>query len=188
MKKNHLFTLIIFATLSGFRALSQDIKIDLKSANVKINESFNISFSSELIIDSTDNFSFEGFKILSGPMRSTSMSINNDKTTSLYEISYTLQPVKPGVFTILCPKFYSKGKIMTGTKTAILVSGEALTPEEIHAMKVDQLKASYNSINGAKRFVISNDIGIIEEYNDYNWKFLRELTTEEIKVLEGILK
>jgi predicted transcriptional regulator len=65
----------------------------------------------------------------------------------------------------------------------ITIENNKLSVEEKRLIKLKKIAENFSKPEGTIRFVILNEIGYVEEFNNKKWEFKGELTKKEIKKL-----
>jgi len=127
----YLFMAFVFAVaLVLFSPMSAEaLSIQSQVSHTKISLQDQFQFSVIVSDDKTQNLpqpdlpqEFEGFAILSGPNRSTSIQIVNFQMTSTATFSYILAPLKTGTFTLPAVSVTYQGKHFSSKETTVEVT------------------------------------------------------------------
>lgn len=125
MKKVDLFLLLMMSMLISFQAHSQSIRI-IAPSSVQLGEAFQVSVEVEgADLDNLKLPDFNGFEIVGGPMRSSSVSIINGQMSKKASLSYELLATKKGKFPLKPASIVSNGKTITSNAITIEVGGQA---------------------------------------------------------------
>ena len=112
---------------------AQNFTAKVSKTTLGENQRFRIQFTIDK--QGTDNFRppvFTNFKIVSGPMQSTSFQYINGKKSFEKSFSYTLEPKAKGVFTIGSATTTYQGKTIHSNKVKItVVKGKPKTKEQL---------------------------------------------------------
>ena len=182
MKKLPL--LLCIALCSSLHLCGQGLKIKVGKTTFTLDEVIFISFETGIEVDSIIEPDFSTFEIVSGPNKSSSLSINNGIKTSSYKISYELRAIKPGKIKITSPVICNKNEKIKGEEISIEVTGKDLTKEELKAREFERFRKFPKKPEGTKRFLIKDDMGYIEVYGEKEWQYLRDMTKQEIQLLK----
>lgn len=192
-----VFGAIILTTLVN----GQIIKTVIEKHEYKIDETIEISFETDVKVDSISDIHFfepdtkvdsigdihfSDFEVIQGPSESSSISITNGKAGYSYEVKYSLRALKSGKLIIDCPLFFISDKVLKGEKTTINIIEEYLTSDEKFEIRFNKFIANSYKPNDTFRYVIKDDIGYIEIFEGYKWQFYRKLTKKEIKAIRKI--
>ncbi len=88
--------IIAFLVSAGLNVLAQSLTARVNRSTVAVGEHFQVSFTIEGDADGFRPPSFEGFRVLSGPNKSSSMQWINGDFSSSVSYSYILMPEKEG--------------------------------------------------------------------------------------------
>jgi hypothetical protein len=185
MKLIHLI-IFIAGTLVYNSAFSQSIESILKKDFYKIDEEFLILFESNVKVDSIGEFKPEHFKVLKGPNKNEFKSKKNGEEEYNLKIDYTLKPTKTGKLEIKPPTFYYEGNSILLTSKFVLIIEEKITEEEKFENDFDKFKAAAIKPKNTIRYVIYEDYGYIEMFDDLRWNYKRRLTNKEVSKLKEI--
>ena len=100
--KKHIILFLL--SIQGVFAQAQ-FEAKVAKTTVGINEPFQVEFAMNFDGDNFEQPIFEGFRILEGPFQQVSQSWVNGKTSFQKSYSYTILPLKKGVFTIKIIRF-----------------------------------------------------------------------------------
>ena len=95
------------------------------------NERLRITFS--INKQGSDDFTppnFKNFKLLAGPMQATNFSYLNGKQTFEQSYTYTIQPIKKGVYTIPSASIEYEGNIIRSNTVKVTVTGAVKIPKD----------------------------------------------------------
>ncbi len=95
------------------------------------NERLRITFS--INKQGADNFTppnFKNFKLLAGPMQATNFSYTNGKRSFEQSYTYTIQPIKKGVFTIPSATIEYEGNVIKTNTVKVTVTGAVEIPKD----------------------------------------------------------
>jgi len=95
------------------------------------NERLRITFS--INKQGSDNFTppnFKNFKLLAGPMQATNFSYLNGKQTFEQSYTYTIQPIKKGVYTIPSASIEYEGNKINSNTVKVTVTGAVEIPKD----------------------------------------------------------
>jgi hypothetical protein len=178
-----LLSLFIVLQISGY---SQTFEIITDKEVYKIDETIVLTYKIDILVDSINLPTLEGFNVISGPNKSTSSSWNTNVAQTNNTWIYRLTSKAPGTITIIAPVIYNKDTTVKTENKTIVVKEEKLTDAE-------QLEIEYNKFivgthpKGTFRYVIKDDFGYIEKRETlFSYKFYRKLTPKELKIIKGI--
>lgn len=124
--------LIVFLTVSqSILAQETSFKATVSKERLGVNERLRITFT--LNKQGGDNFTppdFKDFKVLAGPMQSTSFSSFNGKKSFEMAYSYTLQPKRKGVITISSAGVELDGNRIKSNTVKITVTNAVEIPKD----------------------------------------------------------
>ncbi len=150
-----LSKILILILIFGADIFAQSFTASVDRNNVPENEAFQISFVAKgTDINGFGNFAhpdFSNFRIISGPIQSTSMSIINGAVSASVSYSYYLRPVSQGTFTIGSASIQYKGKTFKTNPVSITVT-KAEEPVTPPPTQNQQQSAQQNKSTGAKSF------------------------------------
>jgi len=129
MKKS----LILFFIITSQQLLAQDVsfKATVSKDRLGLNERLRITYS--INQQGADDFTpsnFRNFKVLSGPMQSTNFSYVNGKQSFEQSYTYTIQPIKKGVFRIPSASIKLNGTIIKTNTAKITVTDAVEIPKD----------------------------------------------------------
>jgi hypothetical protein len=133
--------------------------------------------------DSISEIDLSNFKIINGPIKSSDNSNINGIKEYKHKLSYKLTPKSDGKFIIHSPIYYLKNEKINGENLIITIENNKLSVEEKRLIKLKKIAENFSKPEGTIRFVILNEIGYVEEFNNKKWEFKGELTKKEIKKL-----
>jgi len=124
--------IVLFIFLSQ-HVLAQELsfKTVVSKNRLGSNERLRITFS--INKQGADNFTppnFKNFKLLAGPMQSTNFSYTNGKKSFEQSYTYTIQPIKKGVFTIPSASIEYDGNVIKTNTIKITVTGAVEIPKD----------------------------------------------------------
>ena len=196
--KKHIILFLL--SIQGVFAQAQ-FEAKVAKTTVGINEPFQVEFAMNFDGDNFEQPIFEGFRILEGPFQQVSQSWVNGKTSFQKSYSYTILPLKKGVFIIRSYSVEFNGKIYRSNSLKITV-GNAIPkqrdPNDIPQVSADtelHLIADISKTNPylnepitvVYKLYFSNNVGISNfvpantpKYNDF-WNQnieIKQLTAE----------
>ena len=123
---------ILIVLLISQTILAQDVsfKTAVSKNRLGLNERLRITFS--INKQGSDDFTppnFRNFKVLAGPMQSTNFSYVNGKQSFEQSYTYTIQPIKKGVFTIPSATVKLNGNTIKTNTVKITVTGAVEIPK-----------------------------------------------------------
>lgn len=134
--KRYIFLLLLL--VSSTCVLAQPyFKASVNKENVPLNQSLTVEFSMNEDGDYFKAPNFEGFKIVSGPNQSVSVSWINGKKSFNKTYSFQLQPTRKGKITIGSASIDIKGEVY---------NTQTITVNITDAVKVDSRANNLNSI------------------------------------------
>ncbi len=120
-----LFILLFILSVSLYSDNKVEFRASTSHTSVGIGERFRVTFEINTTPTSFDAPDFEGFRVLSGPMQSSSTSIqiiNGEQTRiQTYSYSYFLEPLEEGSFEIKPAKALVDGEYYNTNKVPIQV-------------------------------------------------------------------
>lgn len=120
--------LIIFFSCNWI--IAQNIKIEIEKETYKKNERIEITFKTNVSVDSIEQIIFPDFKILNIPAKFYKTIINKGKMHYSYTITYLLMPKRIGTLKIESPTFFTKEGLLKGKETVINVIDTFVSTEE----------------------------------------------------------
>ncbi len=125
--RNSFMGLIMGLSLTGAAIGQVKFTTVLSSKEIGHGDLLQVEFIVENAnqIDNLVPPSFPNFKIAEGPIQSSGMSIINGNTSQYKGVSYVLQPLKPGRFTIEGATAKVDGKLMHSNTVSVVVSTAA---------------------------------------------------------------
>lgn len=185
MKFFHL--IIVFAVSSVFNCVyCQSVELTIKKDSYKIDEEFIILFESNVKIDSIGEFKPVYFKVLKGPNKNEFKSKKNGEEEYNLKIDYTLKPTKAGPLEIKSPVFYFEGNKIELESKYVTIIEDKVTEEEQFENDFDKFKAAAIKPKNTIRYVLFEDYGYIEIFDDLKWNYKRRLTSKEVSKLKEI--
>ncbi len=130
--------------------------------------------------------SFEGFKLVSGPSITSTVTVKNKKRKQIKTWKYVLRSVRSGKISIESPVFYKDGKEIKGKKETIKILESELSVEEQKELMYKAFIDDNHKLEGTFRYVLHEDFGYIEIFKNLKWEFYRRLTEEEIEKIKLI--
>jgi hypothetical protein len=152
----------------------------------KFDEIIELTFELNAKFDSIKVPDLESFKIISGPNKSSSVSIQNGVMTESETRTYRVRPIESGELKINSPTFFKDRKEITGKSIKIKVDPTNLTDEELIEKKYKEFIEDGIKPKGTTRIILHDNKGYVEIFGEMGWKFHRRLTTEETEQLEKI--
>jgi hypothetical protein len=125
-----IFLMLLFLSL-GITAQEVSFKTTVSKNRLGSNERLRIIFS--INKQGADNFTppnFKNFKLLAGPMQSTNFSYVNGKKSFEQSYTYTIQPIKKGVYTIPSASIEYEGNILKTNTVKVTVTGAVEIPKD----------------------------------------------------------
>jgi len=131
MKRKNYILLILFVVF--LQTSYAQINFTAKASKTKlgVNERLKVTYTIDK--QGADNFtppSFDHFKVIAGPFRSSNFSMINGKTTYEQALIYTLQPKEKGKFTITPATITYNGKIIKSNPLKINVTKAVKKPND----------------------------------------------------------
>lgn len=131
MKRKNYILLILFVVF--LQKSYAQINFTAKASKTKlgVNERLKVTYTIDK--QGADNFtppSFNHFKVIAGPFRSSNFSMINGKTTYEQALIYTLQPKEKGKFTIAPATITYNGKIIKSNPLKITVTKAVKKPND----------------------------------------------------------
>lgn len=125
--------IVILLLLISQQLLAQDVsfKAAVSKDRLGLNERLRITFSIDK--QGGDDFTppdFRNFKVLAGPMQSTNFSYVNGKQSFEQSYTYTIQPIKKGVFTISSASIKFDGNIVKTNTIKVTVTDAVVIPKD----------------------------------------------------------
>ena len=183
MKNLFFTTILLISTVSGY---GQESKVRTDKAEYKFDEIIELTFELNAKFDSIDIPDLESFNIISGPNKSSSVSVQNGIKTESETRTYRLRPIESGRLKISSPIFYKDGKEIKGKAIKIKVDPSNLTDEELKEEEYKNFIEDGIKPKGTTRIILYENKGYVEIFGEMGWEFLRRLTTEEIEQLEKV--
>lgn len=179
-------TLSSIFLLSNFFSFGQEAKVTTDKEEYKFDEIIELPFELNAKFDSLEIPDLEDFKIISGPNKSSSVSIQNGVTTESETRIFRLRPIESGRLKINSPTFYVHGKEIKGKSLKIKVDPTNLTEEELKEKEYKEFIEDGIKPQGTTRIILHDNKGYVEIFGEMGWEFLRRLTSEEIEQIEKI--
>lgn len=183
MKNLILTTIFLFSTAYTF---GQEAKVTTDKEEYKFDEIIELTFELNAKSDSIDIPDLENFKIISGPNKSSTFSIQNGVTTESETRTYRVRPLESGRLKINSPTFFKDGKEIKGKSIKIKIDPSNLTDEELKEKEYKEFIEDSIKPKGTTRIILHENKGYVEIFGEMGWKFHRRLTTEEIEQMEKI--
>ncbi len=130
MLKNIQILIILLIVSQQLLAQDLSFKTAVSKSRLGLNERLRITFS--INKQGSDDFTppnFRNFKVLAGPMQSTNFSYVNGKQSFKQSYTYTIQPIKKGVFTIPSAAVKLNGNTIKTNTVKITVTGAVEIPK-----------------------------------------------------------
>ncbi len=130
MLKNIQILIILLIVSQQLLAQDLSFKTAVSKSRLGLNERLRITFS--INKQGSDDFTppnFRNFKVLAGPMQSTNFSYVNGKQSFKQSYTYTIQPIKKGVFTIPSATVKLNGNTIKTNTIKITVTGAVEIPK-----------------------------------------------------------
>ena len=125
-----IFLLVLFLSLNTW-AQDLSFKTTVSKSRLGSNERLRITFS--INKQGSDDFTppnFKNFKVLAGPMQATNFSYLNGKQTFEQSYTYTIQPLKKGVYRIPSASINYEGNIIKSNTVKVTVTGAVAIPKD----------------------------------------------------------
>lgn len=177
--------LITFLTFLSFIIRGQYATVSTDKKNYKFEETIIATFEINAKYDSLNLPDLKGFKLLDGQSKSSYEKDNNEKKVS-ETIIYKLRPLESGLLMIPSPTYYINGKKIQGIHTFVKVDESKLTKEEAEKKDFQRFIEEGAKPKGTHRYIICKEKGYIERFGDLGWEFYRQLTKEEIELIDKI--
>lgn len=147
--------ILIFVVLVSQLSLAQELsfKATVSKSRLGLNERLRITYSIDK--QGGDDFTppdFKNFKVLAGPMQSTNFSYVNGKQSFEQSYSYTIQPLRKGVFKIPSASIKFDGNLIKTNTVKITVTDAVEIPKDPND----------------PRYVASQNIHLIAEISNTN--------------------
>ncbi len=126
-------TILIVLLIVSQQLLAQEVsfKTTVSKDRLGLNERLRITFS--INKQGSDDFTppnFRNFKVLAGPMQATNFSYGNGKQSFEQSYTYTIQPIKKGVFKIPSATIKYDGNIIKTNTVKVRVTGAVEIPKD----------------------------------------------------------
>jgi hypothetical protein len=178
--------LFVLTCICISEAQSQRFTLKIKSSEFRPGEKTSLVFETDADPDSIGAADLGSFTVVSGPNKSTSLSVINGKRTNNYTLSYTVLSMLPGEIKVTAPSIYKDGKEIPGETYVINISGKPLSGTEKDEMQRKSFRLSTVKPAGTLRFIVGQDYGYVESCVGSDWYFHRYLTKKEIKRIKKI--
>lgn len=175
----------IFLISIGY-GYGQEAKVSTDKAEYKFDEIIELTFEVNAKFDSIDIPDFEGFKIIGGPSKSSSVSVKNGVRTENETRTYRLRPNESGQLNINSPTFYKDGKEIKGKAVKVKVDPSNLTDRELKEKEFKNFIEEGIKPKGTTRIILYENKGYVEIFGEMGWEFHRRLTNEEVEQLEKV--
>lgn len=183
MKNLLIVTTLIFSSAAIF---GQEAKVKTDKEKYKFDEVIEVTFELNAKYDSISLPEFEGFKLINGPTKSSSYSVNNGKETIVESRMYELRPLQSGRLNIYSPTYFIDGKTIKGEPVEINVDPSNLSAKELEEKATQEFIEDRIKPKGTTRIIIHDNKGYLEVFGETEWEFHRRLTTKEIKRIKKI--
>ena len=160
---------------------SQTAKITTDKEKYKFDEIIEVTFDLNAKYDSIDLPDFEGFQVISGPNKSSSVSIQNGEKTVSESTTYRLRPLESGWLKINSPAYFIDGKKIRGKSAKIQVDPSNLTPAELREKEIQEFIEYGIKPKGTTKIILHENKAYMEIFGELGWEFHRRLTPEEIE-------
>lgn len=181
--KNLLTTALL---VSSSTILSQEARVTTDKEYYKFDEIIEVTFELNAKYDSIDLPDLEGFKLIGGPSKNSSVSIQNGEKTIRESRTYRLRPIESGRLKINSPTYFIDGKRIKGKPAKVKVAPSNLTAEELEEKKFQEFIEDGIKPKGTTRIILHDNKGYIEVFREMGWELHRRLTAEEIEQLKKI--
>jgi len=187
-KRSEMKNILLTTTLliSNIISFSQEAKVITDKEKYKFEEIIEVTFELNAEYDSTNLPDFKGLKLIGGPTKKSSVSVQSGEKTISTSRTYKLRPVKSGRLKINTLIYFIDGKRIKGKPTKIEVTPSILTDEELKEKEFQDFIKDKIKPKGTTRIILHENKGYIEIFGDIEWKFHRRLTAEEIEQIKKI--
>lgn len=185
MGKPGLFFYILLSSV--FMDLyGQKIELETNKDSYKSDELIELTIKINQNIDSVKLNFDDNFKIVSVPNTSQSTSITNGETKISRSWIYHLRAYNSGKLKIESPFFYINGRKVQGKPKYIVVEPTKLTQKEMKEKEFKEFIEDAIKPTGTYRYIVKDDLGYIEKFENHTWHFYRKLTSDEIQSIQNI--
>jgi len=128
-RKNYILLLFVILLQTSYA----QINFTAKASKTKLGANERLKVTYTIDKQGADNFtppSFNHFKVVAGPFTSSNFSMINGKTSYEQTLTYTLQPIKKGNFTIAPATITYKGKFIKSNPLKITVTKAVAKPND----------------------------------------------------------
>lgn len=182
--KNLILTTILISSSAAI--FGQEAKVITDKEKYKFDEIIEVTFELNAKYDSIDLPEFEGFKIIGGPAKNSSISIQNGEKTISESRIYKLRPIESGRLKIKSPSYFIDEQEFKGKPAKIEIDPSNLTVEELEEKEIQEFIEDGIKPKGTTRIIIYENKGYIEIFGEMAWQFHRRLTSEEIERIKKI--
>lgn len=186
-----LIVLIILVFIITPLSFGQDVKFYTDKESYKINEKIELKLEIGMKVDLPvllDSLEFDNFKTTNLPYNNSQVSMTRNSSTNYYHYSWTyiLRPQKIGTFKLESPVFYSNGTKIDGIKRIVEIKSSDLNAQELKEFQFDAFIEDVNKPKGTYRYILNEEFGYIQKYDNYKWVFYRKLSDDELELLNGV--
>ena len=182
--KNLILTIILVGLSAAI--FGQEAKVITDKEKYKFDEIIEVTFLLNAEYDSIDLPEFEGFRIIGGPARNSSVSIQKGEKTISESSIYKLRPMVSGRLEIESPIYFIDGQEFKGKPVSIRIDPSNLTAGELEEKEIQEFIDDGIKPKGTTRIIIYENMGYIEIFGEKAWQFHRRLTSEEIERIKQI--
>lgn len=180
-----LITILAFISIA-VTICAQNAQIVIEKDVYKIDEQIKIKFEIDAKVDSVDEPEFKGLQIISGPNKSTSVSIKNGASEHSATWTYIFRPERSGKVTIESFTFHVSGRKVQSEPKPITILNTELTEKDLEELRFQTFVEVAIKPEGTYRFIVNEEFGYIEVYGDRGWQFHRRLTSEEFTLIKRL--
>ena len=98
-------------------------------------------------------------------------------------MTFEVKAIVAGSIEIISPIFQINNKKVTAETINLTISADKLTAQEIDEIEFAEFKDKLQYPKGTLRYILSDNLGYIEQFNEAEWIFKRRLTKKEIAKL-----
>ncbi len=161
----------------------QDVILKTEKKHYKIDETITLVFEIKAKVDSESTLNGANFTLIDGPKKRQSTTTKDGQTSTTFTATYRIKANSPGIVTVISPTFHFNNQEKGAGKFTFKVIDNRLSDIEKDEINFNEFKEKSAKLNGAVRFVLSDNYGFIEKFNGAQWEFKRRLSKEEVESL-----
>lgn len=175
----------LLVILTGNLLRAQDVSIKTDKKVYDLGEKIELTIQNTSKTDSIFLSPSKGLFQLRESTKNSSISIQDGQTTYKNTWIYFFRPTTSGKLTIEPATLIIDDKELKTKSLKIKVRDGNLSPEELEEWRFTYFVEGYKTEN-TYRYILNEEYGYIEIYQNFVWKFYRRLTDEELEFIHKI--